>query len=138
MTLRSVLALALLAPFAGCAGLGEYAQGPLQPQSVTGPCRVDSFFFLNLRSVPARMQIANTGEACTLTLINPALNAVVNAALLTGPARHGRADTGLISGNRQAIVSYRPEPGYVGPDKFDVTLEPNAVGITFEVTVNAP
>ena len=128
-------ALALLAALGGCAGLPQYSGGPLQPQDVSGPCRSQSFFLLAFRSVPADLTVAPSGGACTLTLINPALNQVINAALITRPAQHGRATAGLISGNRQAVVSYQPAPGYVGRDSFDVTMQPNAVGVTFNVTV---
>lgn len=126
-----VLALGVTA----CGALPEYSQGPLQPQAVSGPCDVKKFFLLSLRSVPTDLTIRNTGEACTMTLVNPALNAVINAALLTGQPQHGQATAGLTPGSRQAIVTYVPQPGYTGPDKFDVTLQPNAVGITFNVMV---
>ena len=127
--LGAVLALA------ACGPLPEYSQGPLQPQAVSGPCEVKKFYLLSLLSVPTDLTVRNTGEACTMVLVNPALNAVINAALLTGQPAHGRATSGLISGNRQAVVTYVPAPGFVGVDKFDVTLQPNAVGITFNVTV---
>jgi hypothetical protein len=130
--------LLLLGPLlASCATMEANTQGPLQPQSVEGPCQVQRFFLLGLRSVPAEMTVASTGQACTFTLINPALNVVVNAALLTGAPRHGRAEVGVINGRRQAAVSYTPAPGYTGLDKFDITLEPNAVGVTVNVTVRA-
>lgn len=128
--------LVLLAPLlAGCANLAANTQGPLQPQSVSGPCQVERFFFLGLRSVPTTMTVANTGQACTFLLINPALNAVVDAALLTGPASRGRATSGVVNGGRQVAVSYVPAPGYAGSDRFSVTLEPGAVGITVNVVV---
>ena len=126
----------LLAPLlTGCAGMLDNMQGPVQPQSTTGPCQVERFYLLSLRSVPTRMTVANTGAACSFLLINPALNATLNAALLTGPAQHGQASTELANGRRQGLVSYVPQPGYVGPDKFDITLQPNAIGVTVEVTV---
>ena len=134
MGFRIGSALAVLA-LASCGPLPEYSQGPLQPQVVSGPCEVKTFFLLALRSVPTTMTVRNTGEACTMVLVNPALNAVINAALLTGQPAHGRASSGLISGNRQAVVTYVPAPGFVGADRFDVTLEPNAVGVTFNVVV---
>lgn len=75
----------LLAPLlASCAGAASNTQGPLQPQLVSGPCQVDRFFLLGYLSVPTTMTVANIGEACTFALVNPALNAVVNAAFLTG------------------------------------------------------
>ena len=130
-----LMAAAALTGLSSCAGLPEYSQGPLQPQAVSGPCEVKKFFLLSLRSVPAELTIRNTGEACTIVLVNPALNAVINAALLTGQPTQGRATAGLISGNRQAVVTYVPAPGFAGADRFDVTLQPNAVGITFNVVV---
>ncbi len=60
---------------------------------------------------------------------------MINAALLTGPAQHGRAEAQVINGARQVAVSYTPAPGYAGPDEFSVTLEPGATGITVAVTV---
>ena len=132
----TALSLAAVLPLlASCAAVESNTQGPLQPQSVSGPCQVKPFFLLRLRSVPAEMTVANTGQACTFVLINPALNVVVNAALLTGSAQHGQAQSGVISGARQASISYVPTPGYAGPDQFRVTLEPDAVGITVNVTV---
>jgi len=129
--------LLLLLPLAAaaCGDLSRNDQGPLQPQTVRGPCDVKKFFLLSFTSVRAEMTIANGGGACEFTLLNPNLQIVVTAALVTGPARHGRAQAGIISGARQAIVSYLPEPGYAGPDQFKITLEPNAVGITVDVTV---
>ena len=79
--------------------------------------------------------MGNTGAACTFTVLTPDLQVVINAALVTGPASHGRAGVGLAYGNRQAVVSYAPQPGYVGTDRFSITLEPNATGITVNVTV---
>ena len=130
--------LLLLLGLGGCAAVANNQQGPLQPQSTEGPCTVKKFFLLGLRSVPAEMQVANTGATCSFTMINPALNAVIDAALLTGRPSHGAAAAGLIRGNRQAAVSYTPAPGYAGLDKFDVTLEPGAVGVTVNVTVTPP
>lgn len=118
-----------------CVGPNAEAQGPLQPQAVSGPCEVKKFFFLSLRSVPTDMTIRNTGEACRFVLVNYATQSIVNAALITGNAAHGRATAERISGNFQAAVTYTPQPGYAGPDQFSVTLEPNAVGITVNVTV---
>ena len=132
---KAISLAAVLPLLASCAAMQNNTQGPLQPQTVSGPCQVKPFFLLGLRSVPAEMTIANTGQACTMLLINPALNVVVNAALLTAPAQHGQAQSAVTSGARQAFISYIPAPGYVGPDQFRVTLEPNAVGITMNVTV---
>ena len=130
------LSLLLLAPLlAACADAGTYSQGRLQPQSVSGPCQIKRFFFLGLRSVPTTMTVANTGQACSFVVINPALNAVVNAALLTGAPSHGQALPEVTNGRRQVAVSYTPVPGYAGPDRFDGTLEPGAVGITVNVVV---
>ena len=135
---RAIAVAALSALLTSCAALRGNTQGPLQPQTVTGPCQVKPFFFLGLRSVPAQLSVTNTGEACTLLLVNPALNVVVDAALLTGPAQHGRATAGLTPGARQAVITYVPAPAYRGPDRFDITLEPGAVGVTFNVVVGAP
>ena len=120
---------------ASCAGLASNDQGVLQPQTVSGPCQVKKFFLLGLRSVPTEMTVGNTGQACTFTLLNPALQIALNAALVTGQPAHGRATATLISGRRQAEVSYVPQPGYAGPDRFSITLQPNAVGVTLNVTV---
>jgi len=142
-TIATGLRLLLLAPplalgLAACDAMRANTQGPVQPQATSGPCQVDRFFLLGLRSVPTTMTVANTGAACRFTLINPALNAVVDAALLTGLPRHGEAHADLISGNRQAEIIYTPVPGYTGPDTFSVTLEPGAVGVTVKVVVQPP
>ena len=134
MTARHMLLLAPLL-LVSCAGPGVEAQGPLQPQAVAGPCEVKKFFFLSLRSVPAEMTVRNTGEACRMVLVNYAVQSRVNAALVTGVASHGRAEAEVISGGFQAAVTYVPQPGFAGRDQFSITLEPNAVGVTFNVTV---
>jgi hypothetical protein len=120
---------------ASCAGLARNDQGALQPQTVAGPCQVKKFFLLSLTSVDVEMTVGNTGQACTFTLLNPALQIALNAALVTNRAEHGLATATLISGRRQAEVSYVPQPGYAGPDSFSITLQPNAVGMTVAVTV---
>lgn len=129
--------LLLLIPLwcASCTGLARNDQGVLQPQTVSGPCQVKKFFLLGLRSVPTEMTVGNIGQACTFTLLNAALQIPLNAALVTGQPAHGRATADLITGRRQAEVSYFPQPGYAGPDSFSVTLQPNAVGVTVNVTV---
>ncbi len=133
---RSVL-LPLLIPLwcASCAGLASNDQGALQPQTVSGPCQVKKFFILRLTSVHTDMTVGNAGQACSLTLFNPDLQVVLNAALVTSRPAHGRATAELITAGRQAAVSYAPQPGYTGSDSFSVTFEPNAIGITFSVTV---
>lgn len=135
--MKTKVLLVLLPVVAGsCAQLpAGNAGGPLQPQGVTGPCQVKPFFLLGLRSVPAELTIRNTGEACTFTLINYAFQKYLNAALVTMPASNGRATAELVSGNFQALVTYVPRPGYTGTDRFSVTLEPNATGVTVNVTV---
>ncbi len=120
---------------AACTGLDRNDQGNLQPQTVRGPCQVKKFFLLSLTTVHTDMTVGNVGGACTFTVLNPDLQVVINAGLVTGPASHGRASVGLAYGNRQAVVSYAPQPGYIGADRFSVTLEPNAIGITVDVTV---
>ena len=135
-TRTCLLVLLVLLPLvSSCAAMQANTQGPTQPQSTSGPCSVKPFFLLGFRSVPAQMSIANTGQACTFTLINPALNVVIDAALLTQRPDHGAATANLVGGARQVAVSYTPRPGYQGADKFSVTLEPGAVGITVHVAV---
>ncbi|MGI4978069.1 MAG: Ig-like domain-containing protein [Janthinobacterium lividum] len=130
-------AAALLLPLllGACAGLARDDQGRLQPQTVRGPCTAKKFFLLGFISVDASLAVENAGGACTLTILNPALQVVLNAALVTTPPAHGIATAALITLGRQAAVSYTPQPGYTGPDSFSVTLEPDAIGITFAVTV---
>jgi hypothetical protein len=81
------------------------------------------------------MTVGNGGEACTLTLFNPDLQIVINAATIAPQPAHGRATTSLITLGRQVEVSYAPQPGYRGPDRFDLTMEPNGLTATFLVTV---
>lgn len=128
---------AVLLPLLGasCGDLSRNDQGILQPQTVRGPCDVKKFFLLELRSVPTTLTIANTGQACSFTILDANLQIVLTAALVTGPAAHGRATADLITAGRQAEISYTPQPGYTGPDQFSITLEPRALGITVAVTV---
>jgi hypothetical protein len=81
---------------ASCAGLDRNDRGNLQPQTVRGPCQVKKFFLLGTTSVPTNMTVGNAGEACTFTVLNPDLQVVINAALVTGQASHGRASVGLV------------------------------------------
>ena len=126
-SLRSLRAgVALLPLLAGsCAGLDRNDQGRLQPQTVRGPCQVKKFFLLSVRSAPTDMTVGNVGAACVFTVLNPDLQVVIDSALVTGPASHGQAGVGLAYGNRQAVVSYVPQPGYTGADRFSVAVQPN-------------
>ena len=132
--LRSLALLVALLP-ASCAGLDRNDQGPLQPQSVSGPCQVKKFFILSLTTVRTDMTIGNAGQACSFTIFNPNLQLVLSAALVTTPAAHGRATAVLTNGDRQVAVSYVPQPGYAGPDSFGILIEPKALGVTVDVTV---
>ena len=135
MARPAILALLALLCCASCAGLAGNDQGVLQPQTVSGPCQVKKFFILRLTSTPTEMAVGNTGQACSLMLLNADLQIALNAALVTSQPEHGRATAALITGRREAAVSYVPLPGYNGPDRFGITLEPNAIGVTFNVTV---
>lgn len=128
--------LSLLVPLccASCAGLGQNDQGPLQPQTVSGPCQVKKFFILSQTSVPTALTVG-AGQACRFTLFNPDLQVVVNAALVTTQPTHGRATAEPVSGARQVAVTYAPQPGYTGSDRFAITVEPNDLGVTFNVSV---
>lgn len=131
------LAIALPLTAASCAGLDRDGQGALQPQTVRGPCQVKKFFLLGLTTVPTGMMVDNTGEACTFTVLNPNLQAFPSASLVTDPPAHGRATAGLTNGGRSPIVSYTPQPGYSGTDRFTVTIETNAHSIAVAVTVRS-
>lgn len=137
VVLRGLRAATLLAPLLGasCAGLARNDQGVLQPQSVRGPCGIRKFFIERFQSVRTDMPVGNVGQACSFTLFDPNLQLVLTDALVTGPAAHGRATVALINTERQAEVTYTPQPGYIGPDRFSITLEPSAIGVTVNVTV---
>lgn len=121
---------------ASCAGPGANVRGNLQPQTVSGPCQVKKFFILRTTSTPTEMTVG-PGQACRFTIFNPDLQIALNAALVTEQPTHGRATAELIGGRRQAAISYEPQPGYTGPDRFSVTLQPDAWGMRFAVTVQA-
>ncbi len=120
---------------ASCAGLARNDQGTLQPQTVRGPCDVKKFFVLSQTSVHTDMTIGNAGQPCTFTMFNPDLQLTLAAALVTSQAAHGHASAVLTNYDRQAIISYAPQPGYNGPDSFSITLEPNDLGVTVAVRV---
>ena len=128
--------LAVLLPFAlaACAGLDRSDRGTLQPQTVSGPCQVKKFFLVAYTAIPTDMT-ARGGQACSLTLINPDLQIINTAALITSSAAHGQAAAGLLSGTTQAGVSYTPQPGYAGPDSFTLTIEPSDRAVRFNVMV---
>ena len=137
--LKRLRGLLLLAPLisTSCGDLARNDPGNLQPQTVRGPCKVKKFFILGTTSVRTEMTVGNVGQACVFTIFNPNLQIVLNAALVTGQPSHGRATAELITAGRQAAVSYTPQPGYTGPDRFSITLEPNALGVIIAVTVQA-
>ena len=134
MTIRYLLLLLPLAVSA-CAGLDRNDQGRLQPQTVAGPCQVKKFYILPITAVHTSMTIGNTGAACSITLFNPDLQVVLTNALVTEPPAHGRATAELITLGRQAGVSYTPQPGYLGPDQFSITLEPHDLAVVVAVSV---
>ena len=133
-SLRRLLTVTPLVAASG-AGLARDDQGLLQPQTVRGPCQVKKFYILSTTTVRTNMTVSNVGQACRFTIFNPALQVVLNAALVTGQPAHGLATAELITAGRQAEISYTPQPGYTGPDSFSITLEPNALGVTLAVTV---
>ncbi len=127
---------------ASCAGLSRNDvklqtddRGNLQPQTVRGPCEVKKFFIDGPQAVPADVTVGNAGDACTLTLFNPDLQRVFTSVLVIPQPAHGRATASLITLGRQVEVSYAPQPGYSGPDRFGVTIEPNGLSVSFRVTV---
>ena len=119
----------------GCAGLDRSDQGRLQPQAVSGPCQVDKFYILPITAVHTRMTIGNAGQACAFTIFNPDLQVVLTNALVSDPPAHGRATAELVTLGRQGQVSYTPQPGYTGTDRFTITLEPQDLAVAVAVTV---
>ena len=135
LALRISTRLPLLLPLiaASCAGLGPNPY--VQPQYVDGPCHVDSFFIVALSTTNTDMTASSSGEACVITMFNPDLQAVQDGALITERATHGQVWTRLLGADSIAQVFYRPFAGYVGPDRFNITFEPAARDVTFNVTV---
>ena len=127
------LAAALL--LAGCAGLDRNDQGRLQPQTVSGPCQVKKFFLLALTAVHTDMVVDGGGQACPFTVLDPNLQAFATAVIPTVPAQHGQVLVGAANGGRSPVISYVPQPGYHGADRFTVTIEPNDHAIAVAVTV---
>lgn len=132
------LVIALPLTTANCAGFDRDDQGKLQPQTVRGPCQVKKFFLLSTTTVHTDMTVDDAGQACTFTVLNPNLQAFPSATLVTEQPAHGRATAGLTNGGRSRIVSYTPQSGYSGTDRFTVTIEPNAHSIAVAVTVKPP
>ena len=127
----AVIALAMAT--SGCAGLDRADQGPLQPQTVEGPCQVKKFFLLRNTAVHTEMMVNRGGGTCAFTVINPDLQVFPSASLVTEPPAHGRATAGLTNGGRSPLITYTPQPGYVGSDRFTVTIEPNDHAIAVAV-----
>ena len=125
--------VALLAAAAGLAGFG-----PTQPQTLTGPCHVKSFFIVALGTSNTTMTVDSGAQACRFTLINPAQQLFQTAASITEPPHHGQAAAGLLEGGRTAEVSYTPAPGYAGPDRFTATIQPNDKAVIVKVIVRRP
>ncbi len=127
--------LAGLLALSGCAGLDRNDQGRLQPQSVRGPCDVKKFFLLSQTAVHTQMSVANSGQACEFVVLDPNLQVFPTDALITVNPEHGRAQAGFANGGRSPAISYAPQPGYVGLDRFTVTIEPDDHAIAVAVTV---
>ena len=130
--LLGLLAAVLLA---GCAGMENNMQGPLQPQAVSGPCQVQRFLLLDQRAVPVKMSVANTGQACSFVVYNWALNLTLTGALISNAASHGQAQAAVVNTGRQVEVRYTPTPGYAGPDRFTAIWWPFGTGVAVDVTV---
>jgi hypothetical protein len=131
----STITAALLACLGLCGCNGMAATGPLQPQTVQGPCQIKPFFLVGFSASPVQMTIDASGQACTFTMINPNLQAIQSDTLITRLPSHGQARAGLTNGSTSAIVSYTPAPGYTGPDAFTATIEPGdrAVAVTVDI-----
>ena len=123
---------------ASCASLASNTQGPLQPQSVSGPCHVKRFFILGFTAVHTDLAIDSSGQACSMTIFNPDLQLTLSAALVTSQPAHGQATAQLAQIDRQAAITYAAQPGYTGPDRFTVTIEPGDRAIDFAVNVVPP
>ena len=120
-----------------CANLGPNPY--VQPQAVNGPCNVEPFFLVTFRQTPANVTVKNTGEVCAISMFNPDLGAIQDAAFLSARPKHGQAWTKIYGGDRgMVVVFYKPTEAYVGPDSFDVTFEPSARDALFQVVVNSP
>ena len=130
------LALLLLAS-TSCTVPSGGVQGVLQPQSTTGACVVKKFFLVRLSSTPTDMTVDANSPGCQFTLINPDLQIVNDGALVTTKPAHGIATATLVEQGRSVSVSYAPSQGYVGPDRFEVTVQPLARAAMFTVTVQA-
>ncbi len=135
MTGRKAASGALLLLLGGCAGLARNDQGLLQPQTVAGPCQVKKFYLLGFTAVNTQLSTASNSQACRFTLINPDVQAVVSAAVVSERPGHGVAQAGVLLAGEQVEISYMAQPGYAGLDRFTVTLEPNDHAIRFAVTV---
>jgi len=122
---------------ASCANLGPNPY--VQPQAVSGPCSIEPFFIVTFREIPTNMAVKNTGQMCAISMFNPDLGAVQDAAFLSLRPVHGQAWTQIFGGDRgMVIVFYKPTPAYFGPDLFDITFEPGARDVLFHVVVSSP
>ena len=120
-----------------CANLGPNPY--VQPQAVTGPCSVKSFFLVSFRETPTNMTVENTGQVCAISMFNADLGAVQDAAFLSLQPKHGQAWTKIFGGDRgTVVVFYQPTKSYVGLDSFDITFEPEARDVLFHVVVSSP
>ena len=133
--LAATTAVAGILAMAGCAGLDRNDQGRLQPQTVRGPCDVTKFFLLSQTAVHTEMTVASSGQACEFTVLDPNLQAFPSGTLVTVNPEHGRAQVGFANGGRSPAIAYTPQPGYVGADRFTVTIEPNDHAIAVAVSV---
>lgn len=129
--MRHLLLLPLA--LAACGNLNSPHQGPLQPQSVEGPCRVQPFFLLPYTATPTTMTLPPNGAACAFTLINPDLQIFPTAVIITERPTHGTVTTALVNGGRSPRIAYTPSPGARAPDRFTVTIEPNDHAVAVEV-----
>jgi len=81
------------------------------------------------------MAIDDPPGACMVTMFNPDLQAIQDGAFVTEQAAHGQVGTELLGGNQTVQVIYKALPGYAGPDRFEITFEPGARNVVFNVAV---
>ena len=139
--LRRAAALGLAALLAGCASRPPPAKpGPrvyaIDLQGGAKRCTVRDPKLTDGKTSDVAMTVGNDGGWCAIQVSRPGDPAEPQpyaAGLLTTPAAHGRVYIHTVGAMTR--IDYTPNAGFVGTDRFTVTLLPGRPAIVARVTV---
>jgi hypothetical protein len=123
---------------AGCTPPPPQATGPVRPvytidlQGAARRCTVSAVTPVAGKVVTATMLLGNDGGWCGISVHQPGPEPFA-AGLLTRPPSRGKVYIHPVGDYTR--IDYTPDPGYVGPDSFLITLLPDHSELQANVTV---